>query len=128
MERFTFISAAVGCLVAAGTLVNAVWQYRRKVHLEVFRTYADKYNAILPAENYEKWVRAIGGERGLWSELNPTMIRYLNLVWEEAYLSRDHAIPGKLWQIWLPEIKQVLSSDFAQCAAKTCGFHFPIEI
>jgi hypothetical protein len=128
MDKITLLTAMVGSVVAVGTLANAVWQYRRKVHLEIFRTYADKYNAILPPHVYGKWVRALNGDRELWEELNPTMIQYLNLVWEESYMSLDGAIPGRLWRIWLPEITVVLSSDFARHAAKTYGFHFPIAL
>ena len=128
MDKITLLTALVGTVVGIGTLANAVWQYRRKVHLEIFRAYADKYNAIFSPDVYGKWVRALNGDRELWTELNPTMIQYLNLVWEEFYLSQDGAIPGRLWRIWLPEITAVLSSDFARNAAKTYGFHFPVVL
>lgn len=42
MDKITFVTTIVGSVVAIATLVNAVWQYRRKVHLEIFRIYADK--------------------------------------------------------------------------------------
>jgi len=103
MDKIALVTAIVGSIVTVGTLANAVWQYRRKVHLEIFRTYADKYNKILSPDVYEKWVGALRGEQHLWAELNPTMIQYLNLVWEEAYLSQSGAIPIQLWRIWLPE-------------------------
>ena len=128
MQDVTALATTVGSMVAAGTLTNAVWQYRRKTHLEIFRIYADRYNAILTPDIYEKWVRAVSGERELWAELNPTLIRYLNLVWEEAYLSKSGAIPRRLWKIWLPEITHVLSSEFVRNAATTYDFHFPVEL
>jgi hypothetical protein len=128
MQKITALTAILGTAIAIATLVNAVWQYRRKVHLEIFRTYADKYNAILPSDIYGKWVRAVRGEQGLWAELNPTLIQYLNLVWEEFYLSQDGAIPRRLWRIWLPEITHVLSSDFARNAATIYDFHFPVDL
>jgi hypothetical protein len=128
MDKITLLTAMVGSVIGVGTLANAVWQYRRKVHLEIFRTYADRYNAILPPDVYGKWVRAVSGDRELWAELNPIMIQYLNLVWEESYLAQDGAIPGRLWRIWLPEITAVLSSDFARNAANTYGFHFPVAL
>jgi hypothetical protein len=53
----------------------------------------NKYNAIFPPDVYGKWVRALNGDRELWVELNPTMIQYLNLVWEESYLSLDGRYP-----------------------------------
>jgi hypothetical protein len=37
--------------------------------------YADRYNAILTPDIYEKWVGAIKGDRDHWIELNSTMIR-----------------------------------------------------
>jgi hypothetical protein len=128
MDKLTGLTTIIGSIIAVGTLANAVWQYRRKVHLEIFRTYADKYNAILPPEIYEKWVRALKGDRELWAELNPTLIRYLNLIWEESYLAQDGAIPRRLWRIWLPEITEVLSSDFVKNAARMYHFHFPVEL
>ena len=97
MDKVTTLATVVGSLVAVATFVNAVRQYRRKVHLEIFRMYADRYNQILTPDIYEKWVVAIKGNRGHWIELNPTMIRYLNLIWEEYYLSRDKLIPHRLW-------------------------------
>src|ERR1039458_4530515 len=111
MDRVIALTTIVGSLIAVATLVNAVWQYRRKVHLEIFRTYADRYNAILTPDIYEKWVGALRGDRDHWVELNPTMIRYLNLIWEEFFLSRDGLIPGRLWRLWSPEIRRVLSSE-----------------
>lgn len=128
MDRVTALTTIVGGLVAVATFVNAVRQYRRKVHLEIFRTYADRYNAILTPDIYEEWVGAIKGDRDRWIELNPTMIRYLNLIWEEYYLSRDGLIPGRLWQLWLPEISRVLSSEFARSVAKAYDFHFQTEL
>jgi len=128
MDGITTITTIVGSVVAVATFVNAVWQYRRKVHLEIFRTYADRYNAILTPDIYEKWICALKGHRDNWNELNPTMIRYLNLIWEECYLSRDGVIPGRLWQLWLPEIRRVLSSEFAKSVLSTHDFHFPTEL
>ena len=125
MDRVAAVTTIVGCIVATVSLVNAVLEYQRKVHLEIFRTYSERYNAILPPDIYEKWIHAL---RELWTELNPTLIRYLNLVWEESYLAQEGAIPKRLWRIWCPEITDVLSSDFAKNAAKTYDFHFPIEL
>lgn len=128
MQDVTAFATIAGSMAAVATLANAVWQYQRKTHLEIFRIYADKYNEILKPDIYKKWVRAVSGERELWEELNPTLIRYLNLVWEEAYLSKSRAIPRRLWKIWLPEITHVLSSEFVRNAATTYDFHFPVEL
>jgi hypothetical protein len=128
MDDATALTTIVGSLIAVATFANAAWQYRRKVHLEIFRTYADRYNAILTPDICEKWVGALKGDRDHWTELNPTMIRYLNLIWEEFYLSRDGVIPGRLWQLWLPEIRRVLSSEFAKSVLEAHDFHFPAEL
>jgi hypothetical protein len=128
MDRVTTITTIIGSVVAVATFANAVWQYRRKVHLEIFRTYADRYNAILTPDIYDKWVSAIKGDHSHWTELNPTMIRYLNLIWEEFYLSRDGVIPSRLWRLWVPEINRVLSSEFARSVLETHDFHFPAKL
>ena len=88
MEKITALTALTGSIVGVATLANAVWQYRRKVHLEIFRIYADRYNAILTPDLYLKWQAALNGEQDCWSELTPTMIQYLNLIWEECFLSK----------------------------------------
>ena len=128
MDEITTVTTVVGSAVAVATFANAVWQYRRKVHLEIFRTYADRYNAILTPSVYEKWLAALQGERDHWTELQPTMIQYLNLIWEEFFLSRDGVIPRRLWRLWVPEIKRVLSSEFARAVLEDYEFHFPHEL
>jgi hypothetical protein len=128
MGGITTITAIVGTAVAVVSLANGVWQYRRKVQLEIFRTYADKYNAILTPEMYEKWRAALNGEQQYWAELTPTMISYLNLIWEELFLKRDRVIDGRLWGLWLPGICHVLASDFAKVVQKSNGFHFPSDL
>lgn len=128
MEKITALTALTGSIVGVATLANAVWQYRRKVHLEIFRIYADRYNAILTPDLYLKWQAALNGEQDCWSELTPTMIQYLNLIWEECFLSKTGVIPHRLWRLWLPEIRRVLSSDFAKTTIKTHRFHFPRDL
>ena len=46
MNKITIVTSMVGTVIGVGTLATGVWQYRRKIHLEIFRTYADRYNAI----------------------------------------------------------------------------------
>ncbi|HKV05387.1 MAG TPA: hypothetical protein VJO53_09815 [Candidatus Acidoferrales bacterium] len=128
MDPLTAVATLAGTAIGLGTLATGVWQYRRKVHLEIFRVYADKYNAILTPEIYEIWLDAIRGERTHWGNLTPAMIMYLNLIWEELFLARDGAIPRRLWGVWLPEIKKVLSSEFAKVVLESCEFHFPPEL
>ena len=128
MDNITTITTLIGSAVAVASLVNGVWQYRRKIHLEIFRTSADRDNAIVTPDVYQQWQDALNGDQKHWSELTPTMIKYLNLVWEEFFLSRGKLIPRGLWRLWLPEIRKVLASDFAKSTMKTHAFHFPPEL
>lgn len=128
MDRVTVVTTIVGSMIAVASFASAAWQYRRKIHLEIFRTYADRYNAILTPDIYEKWLAALKGEQSHWTELEPTMIKYLNLVWEEFFLYRDGAIPRRLWRLWLPEVRRVLSSEFGSAVLQAYDFHFPIEL
>jgi len=43
-------TAAVSAAFAATSVAVGVWQYRRTVHRDIFRVYADKYNSILKPE------------------------------------------------------------------------------
>ncbi len=128
MDTITTITTVIGSTVAVATLANGVRQYRRKVHLEIFHIYADRYNAIVTPEIYPMWQGALSGDQDHWSEMTPTMIKYLNLVWEEFYLSRDGVIPRRLWRLWSPEIHRVLASDFARNTMKAHDFHFSREL
>ena len=128
MDSITAITAVIGSVVAVGSLASGVWQYRRKVHLEIFRHYADAYNRIVTPDVYRQWQAAIEGTRDHWHELTPKMIDYLNLTWEEFFLSRTGVIPRRLWKLWQPEICLVLSSDFARVTMEANQFHFPPEL
>jgi hypothetical protein len=128
MDNITIATTTIGSIVAVSTLVNGVWQYRRKVPLEIFRTYADRYSVILPPERYDVWHAALKGDQERWPELTPTMINYLNLVWEEFFLSQQGVIPRKLWRLWLPQIRNVLSTEFARTVMATYNFHFPPQL
>src|SRR6516165_5014028 len=128
MDKISTITTIVGAATAVATLASGVWQYRRKVHLELFRAYAGLYNEIVTPDIYHKWQGALHGDRELWTELTATMVTYLNLVWEEFYLSRDGMIPRRLWRLWLPEIQRVIASDFAKSTMEAYNFHFPREL
>lgn len=128
MLSLTNLLAIIGTAVGVGSLASAVWQYRRTVHRDIFRVYADKYNTVLRPEIYGEWQTALRGDSTKWEMLTPTMIAYLNLVWEEYYLADDHVIPFSLWKIWLPEIQQVLCSAFAKEVIRKYDFHFPEEL
>ena len=117
--------AVLGVAVIAASIATAVYQYRRTVHRDIFRVYADKYDSILQPEIYPLWQKALAGDDTHWERLTPVMIAYLNLIWEECYLAGDRVIPRRLWDLWRPEIRKVLSSDFAKQIMNTCDFHFP---
>jgi len=119
------ITAIVGTIISVATFVVGISQYRRSVHMNIFRTYADKYNSIVTPEIYDKWQDALRGTKDNWEELTPYMIQYLNLIWEEVFLYKSNVIPHRLWKIWLPEIQAILMSDFARAIIKKYDFHFP---
>ena len=83
---FTTIVTVVATIITVLTFFVGVYQYRRSVHMNIFRTYADKYNSIITPEIYDKWQSAIHGDKKHWDELTPHMIQYLNLIWEEFFL------------------------------------------
>ena len=55
------ITAVIGTTIAVITFIVGVFQYRRTVHMNIFRTYADKYNSIVTADIYDKWQSALNG-------------------------------------------------------------------
>ena len=128
MTELTTVTTIVATIIAVASFASGVSQYRRKIHLEIFRAYADRYNSIVSPDLYERWQLALNGEREHWPELTETMVKYLNLTWEEFYLSRDGLIPRKLWKLWLPEIQRVLNSDFAKSVIERYDFHFTDDI
>ena len=128
MNKIAIVSSIIGTTIGLATLATGVWQYRRKIHLEIFRTYADRYNAILPPEFYSVWHEALQGRRERWAEATPIMIKYLNLVWEEYFLSQQRLIPRRLWRLWSPEIDVVLSTEFARETMKVYNFQFPRDL
>jgi hypothetical protein len=77
---FTTVTIAIGTTITIATFMNGVFQYRRTVHMEIFRTYAHKYNSIVVPSHYEKWQKALAGNKQLWEEMTPVMVQYLNLV------------------------------------------------
>jgi len=128
MVSFGHLIAVLAVAVSAASIAIAVYQYRRTVHRDIFRVYADKYDAILQPEIYPQWQKALAGDNTHWERLTPVMIAYLNLIWEECYLAGDRVIPKQLWELWRPEIQRVLRSDFAKQIMNTCDFHFPEEL
>jgi hypothetical protein len=124
----TTLTAVISCIVGVGGFVFGLYQYRRKLQLDAFRVYADKYNSILTPAIYEKWSRALCGDEEKWEELTPTMIAYLNLIWEEAYLVRYRVISKTLWRIWEKEIRKNINTAFAKHIIEKYKYHFPPDL
>ena len=120
--------AVLAVAIGATSIAIAVYQYRRSVHRDIFRVYADKYDSILQPEIYPLWQQALAGDDKHWERLTPVMIAYLNLIWEESYLVSDGVIPNQLWDLWRPEVQKVLRTDFARQIIKNCDFHFPEDL
>jgi hypothetical protein len=71
---------------------------------------------------------SLAGNQEDWAELTPVMIQYLNLIWKEFFLLRGRIMPRHLWQLWLPEIKRVVGTDFAKQTIAKYDFHFPSDL
>lgn len=119
-----FIKIA-GIVLSVATLFSTYRQYKSKIQIEIFEKYTKRYNEIITPENMANWNFAINGDKTLWEHMTPEMIKYLNLVWEEYYLSQSGIIPEDLWSIWRPEINRVLKSDFAKAIIRQYGFQLP---
>lgn len=124
----TTITTIVSTVFALATFGFGIFQYRRSVHINIFRTYVDKYNSIISPEKYDMWQSVLAGKQDNWTELTPTMIQYLNLIWEEYFLAEAKLIPRHLWRLWLPEVKRVLSTEFAKTIIAKYEFHFPTNL
>jgi hypothetical protein len=127
---FTSLTAIISSIVAVVGFLFGVYQYRRNLQLSAFRVYADKYNSILTPDIYEKWSNALrpDGDKENRKELAPTMLAYLNLVWEEMYLVRNGVISKVLWRIWEPEIREIVNTDFAKDVIEQYHYHLPHEL
>ena len=104
------VAGIISSFAAAGSVMFGVYQYRQTVQMSTYRTYADKYNSLLKVDDYDKWLAALSGKDEYWAELTPTMIAYLNLVWEEVYLTQSGIISKKLWRIWRPEVIRTIDT------------------
>lgn len=102
------ITAVLGTFISVTSVVVGIYLYRRTVYMNIFRTYADKYNSIIIPEIYDKWKAALNSNKH-WDELTPHMIQYLNLVWEEYYLFRTGVIPKRLWRLGYLSLKKCLT-------------------
>lgn len=124
----TTLTTIIGSIVAVGGFLFGVYQYHRTVQLSTFRLYADKYNSIITTDIYDKWSKALCGDKEHWTELTPTMIAYLNLTWEQVYLMRNGVISKTLWRIWQPEVIRTINTDFAKHIIKQYDYHFPLDL
>lgn len=105
----------LGIVVAGAGIFLSVRQYIRSKQLEIFSTYVGRYNSIVRPEIYDKWQAAVfENNEDYWEELQPVMIAYLNLVWEEAHLRKNNLISQDIWEIWKPKIQEIIESRFAE--------------
>lgn len=105
---------AFGALIVAGSAVSGYCQYLKSKQLEVFNSYTKRYNEIINSSNLAHWHSALKGDESHYVKMEPCMVQYLNLVWEEWYLRKNNLISKKLWRIWEPEIRKNLETDFAR--------------
>lgn len=116
----------ISALAVIGGVWMTYWTYINNKRLEIFQEYIDKYNAIITPQDLKWWIMALQGEsipEDKVDQYEVKMIEYLNLVWEEYHLMSRKLISKKLWQAWEPNIKQVLSSEFAQEVIKKYDFY-----
>ena len=114
----------IGILLTSLGIWLGYWTYLKSKRLEIFRTYTEKYNSIICSEVLADWQNALDGDKEMAEKLENKMVEYLNLVWEEHHLYEERLIPRNLWELWRPEIRRVLSSDFAQTIITKYEFHF----
>ena len=124
----TTLITVITTMIAVGGFLAGIYQYRRTVQLNTFRLYADKYNSIITPAILDKWTKALGGEDENWAELTPTMIAYLNLIWEEYYLSRNGIISKSLWRIWRPTVNRIINTGFARQVMTRYHYYFPPDL
>lgn len=105
---------AISAISAACSAHNSYRQYLQSKQLDVFNSYTKRYNEIINSSNLAHWHSALKGDESHYDKMEPCMVQYLNLVWEEWYLRKNNLISKKLWKIWEPEIRKNLETDFAR--------------
>lgn len=128
MDTIKSIAVVITPLVAVLTFIWAYRKHRNDVELKIFHTYTEKYNSIVKPEKYDEWQKALkSSTEEDWRNQTTTMIKYLNLVWEEKHLVDNNILAKKLWNIWLKGIQEVIATDFAKSVIKTYDTQFDPE-
>jgi hypothetical protein len=95
--------------------------------LELFQSYVEKYKEIVPSHELKWWLSALKGDslpQEKMEECEIKMVDYLNLVWEEYHLLNQKLISKKLWNVWKPNIIEVVETEFAKKVMKKYDFEF----
>ena len=103
------------------------YTYINGKRLEIFQSYIEKHNKIVPSHDLKWWLSALKGEAlpsEKIEEFEIKMVEYLNLVWEEYHLVSQKLISKKLWKVWKPNIIEVIETKFAREVMKKYDFEF----
>jgi hypothetical protein len=118
--------ALVGILVGA---IMSYWTYIQNKRFEIFQIYSEKYNAIISPEDIEWWTQVLNNNHIPQDKsCEYKMLEYFNLASEEYYLYKTKMIGAKLWEIWKPNIKGILSTKFAHRVRDKYQIKIPKEL
>ena len=113
MNNFVQIATMVAVFVAAATIFFSTQMSRRQMNVQVFTTYADRYESIMndfPDNAFRARFNSAHELPPASEQLTLCVLRYLNMSSEEYYLWNSKYIDNKIWQIWEHEIQSVLAS------------------
>lgn len=107
------IAAVISVFVAAATIWASAQISRRQMNVQVFTTYANRYESIMsgfPADAFRARFNLAHELPPASEQLTLCVLRYLNMSSEEYYLWKKKYIDDEIWQIWEYEIKNILAS------------------
>lgn len=113
INGFVQIATVVTIIVAATTIYVSAQMSRRQMNVQVFTTYADRYESIMndfPDDAFRARFNSAHELPPTSEQLTLCVLRYLNMSSEEFYLWNSKYIDNKIWQIWEHEIQSVLAS------------------
>ena len=111
------LATIASILVAALSLLFAVWVYRRQMNAQLFLEYTRRYEQImesLPPEERSARLDTTGDPPPESTAVTTAALRYLNLCSEEFYLWRRGYLAGDIWRIWEAEMERTLRSPLLQ--------------
>jgi hypothetical protein len=113
LELAVQIATVISLLLTTAALVFGIWSFYRQMNCQIYLKYTGRYEKIigsLPAGALESRLR-LGETLPQRSEaLSICILKYLNLCSEEFFLYRNGFLSKKIWWVWEPEIKRMLSS------------------